>query len=471
MKQAKATYNKVGKKKRSVKKTKEGYIYNEKTKRFNKIKVKKGKSKVVPKVEPKVENKTELKPKQPMTITKTSTGEVIPLKLKEKKGGDMDVPLSVPVPQLKPETSVETQNRILADIISSYDNINKSFQDISNSNLPISNKQQAYEQERIALENYKNSVLASYGSILTPNRMDYQRKAYQYDNETYKIGLNSLENGLPQNPVNFENFEEEEQASYSIDHGYEPPKTSLDRAESFYAREPILVGKKDPAVVIPRLGEMASIYPYNEDKLIGGKQYSKEELKSILNKKVKQLFFRDVRKQKPSITDKKLEMVYTKHKKQIQTSATNAIVAFLTRGGCSGGIVCPPDQYSDGDQCYDKTARMDVFNRKDYIDNQTNQSKANALKPVSTPLSVVSGTKPSVDDPNPPSSSVNDASSGAVEDFVKAITPPDKGIVFGTNMDDVGSLRDWIDTVATIGEKTVDGVVSVFKALDIFSWI
>ena len=467
MKQAKLTYKATNPRVKTDRSKDPNYVYNEKTKRYNKKKVKKGK-KSVKKEEVPAPIQTELKPKEPMTITKTSTGEVIPLKLKEKKGGD--VPLQVPLVQQRPETSVEEQQRILADIISSYDEYNKKFQDISNSNLPITNKRDAYENERQALETYNTSVFSTYGSTLSPKQMNYQTKAYQYDIDTYKIGLNSLQNGLPRNPVNFENFEEAEEEAYAIDHSYKPPATSLDRAESFYAHEPVLVGKKNPQVVVPMLGSNASTYPYGDVSMKGGAHKSKEELKQILAKKIKDMFVRDMKKLRPSLTDSKIIEVYNKHKDKIQDMAGNAIISLISKGGCNkslGGIICPPGQYQDGNNCYNKEARMDVFNRNDYIDNQTNQSQQNALKPVSAPLSFVSGTKSSVDDPNPPPAQ----STGAIEDIISSITPPDKGIIFGTNMDDAGSIKDWIDTVATIGEKTIDGVASVFKALNPLSWI
>ena len=145
-------------------------------------------------------------------------------------------------------------------------------------------------------------------------------------------------------------------------------------------------------------------------------------------------------------------------------------------GSCcvTGGLTCGPNQYQDGNQCYDKQQRMGTFNRTQYLDNQTNKSNDYAQRPSAATLSMTKGTTSSIDDANPlpqaPQTS-SAKSTGAVEDFISNITPPDKGPIFGTSGDDVTSIKDWVDTIATIGEKTADGVVSVFKALDPFSWL
>ena len=381
-------------------------------------------------------------------------------------------------PEKMAEKSDQDQSKIMVDIMNSYDEFNKRFEDISNSNTSRDNKRTQYNSERERLDKYHQSVLENYKETLSKDKMEIEEKAYKYAADTYNIGVDNLSDGAPQQRVDFENFDENDTITAIIDKALAYPRGPLDRARSFYSVpiEPAAIQSFNP--VIPAFGKMATIYPYGrqqaEKKAVGGK--IQKSPKQMLKELAKNMFVRDMVNKFPDVSKKKIIDLYNKRKNDIFSILTDAIVdAMQIRGGAD----CAANQYKSGDRCYNKQERMTPFVREEFFAEQKRQADAKQyrdngmVKPAEarTLPSIDSRTKTSSDAAMPlPSPKPQDNSSkNFVEKFSAAVTPSESGPIFGTDGRDISDPKSWVDTAANIFIGTAEGVKSIFDALgDLF---
>ena len=396
--------------------------------------------------------------------------------MEEKRAG-----VAPPAPDKKSEMSEKDQNKLSVDILSSYDEYNKRFQDISNSNMSADGKRTEYNNERTRLETYHNSVIKNYSEVLSADKMKLIERAYNYANETYKIGLSDIKSGAPQQRVEFENFDDNDTITQIIDERLAFPRGPLDRAKSFYS-----VAIKDSPIqnfkpFISKLGSMASIYPYGyqlAEKAMraGAVKKAKKTPKEILKKLTKEMFLRDMKRRFPNISDKRIMEVFEKNKSDIKSLVTDAIVDMME---VRGGADCGPNQYTSGDRCFDKQPRMEKFDKDQFFmekkreaDAKDRKDDGSVMAPLARPLpSKDMGTKTSADPANPlPNPKPQDNSEkNFVEKFSAAVTPSEKGAIFGTDGRDISDPKAWVDSLANIFVSTADGVGTIFEALgDLF---
>ena len=227
-----------------------------------------------------------------------------------------------------------------------------------------------------------------------------------------------------------------------------------------------------------------SSYPSNalesqnaiQTPLIGGGS----KLKTKLAEDVKKLFIRDMKRLLPKKTVKKIEEVYEKHKKEIQMFMGDVIMDKMVGGSYHGGAVeCGENQYKSGDKCYDKEKRQTgKFDKTKFIEEQKLESKKNiADAPLVAPKpKAPTIVKDTVDDANknvvviPQAKDSEKSEDGFIDKFKTAVTPPERGYIFGTDESDLSDPRAWVDSVASIAVATARGVETVFEALDPFSW-
>lgn len=390
----------------------------------------------------------------------------------EKKAGNVPA-----APEKLPEKSETDQSKIMVDIMNSYDEFNKRFQDIANSNTSLSNKRTQYNNERGRLDKYHGSTIKTYEDVLSVQNKEIEAKAYKYAAETYKIGLDNLKEGAPQRRVEFENFQDNEKITKIIDEALSVPRTALDRARSFFS-VPIFdqpIQTFNP--VIPALGKMASPYPYGHQMAVkqarGGK--SKKTPKEMLKQLTKDMFIRDMGRKYPDVPVKKIMAAYETHKRDIRSIVTDAIVDSMQ---IRGGAACGPDEFASGDRCFKKQARPDNFDRDKFFADQKGAVAAKErkddgmVKPNAAPvLSEDMATKRTADPAMPlPAPKPQDKNSkDFVEKFSAAVTPPDSGPIFGTDGSDITDPKAWVDTLGSIFIGTAQGVESIFSALgDLF---
>ena len=376
-------------------------------------------------------------------------------------------------PEKLPEKSEADQKKIMIDIMNSFDVFNKRFEQISNSNSSLAEKRSQYNNERDRLDKYKMSLASTYGDVLSDDNKQIVEKAYKYALETYKIGVESLKEGAPQNRVDFENFDDNQTITEIIDKALSVPRTALDRARSFFS-----VPIKDQPIqtfnpTIPALGKMASAYPYGYQlatkQIRGGK--SKKTPKQMLVQLTKDLFIREMSKKYPEVPTKKIIEAYEKNKGDIRAIVTDMIIDSME---IRGGADCASDEYKSGERCFKKEARPDTFDRDKFFADQKKDAADKErrddgfTKQNDAPeLSVDVSTKLSSDDamPLPAPKPQQKDEKGFVDKFATSITPPDSGPIFGTRGDDITSAKDWVDTLSNIFIGTASGVSTIFDAL------
>jgi hypothetical protein len=380
-------------------------------------------------------------------------------------------------PAKLPEKSEADQKKIMIDIMNSFDVFNKRFEQISNSNSSLAEKRSQYNNERDRLDKYKMSLASTYGDILSDDNKQIVEKAYKYALETYKIGVESLKEGTPQNRVDFENFDDNQTITEIIDKALSVPRTALDRARSFFS-----VPVKDYPIqtfnpTIPALGKMATIYPYGyqlSTKQIRGGQ-AKKTPKQMLVQLTKDLFIREMGKKYPEVPTKKIIAAYEKNIGDIRAIVTDMIIDSME---IRGGADCGPGEYASGDRCFKKEARPDTFDRDKFFSDQKREADSKErrddgfTKQNDAPaITVDSSTKRTADAAMPlPAPKPQDKNEkGFVDKFSASITPPDSGIIFGTDASDITSAKDWVDSLANIFIGTASGVSTIFNALgDLF---
>ena len=218
----------------------------------------------------------------------------------------------------------------------------------------------------------------------------------------------------------------------------------------------------------------STVFENSKEPIIGGSA----KLKKKLKEDVKKLFMRDMKKKFTKKSAKQIEAVYKKHKAEIQSFITDVIVDEIRGGSYHGGAECGADQYKSGDKCYDKQQRQTgKFDKDKFLEEQKLESKKNiADAPIVAPKPIERKmVKDTVDDANKtitliPQVSDADKSDGFIDDFSKAVTPPDRGPIFNTTGDDISDPKAWIDTIANIAVGTAKGLETIWDALDPGSW-
>ena len=385
-----------------------------------------------------------------------------------KKAGNVPA-----APEKMEEKSADDQSKIMVDIMNSYDELNKRLEEISNSDSTLSNKRIQYNNTRNRLDKYHLSIVKNYDDVLSDDNKAIEERGYRYVAETYKIGLSSLQEGAPQQRVEFENFEDGGTITQIIDRALSVPRSALDRARSFFSvpiiDEPIQTFRP----VLPALGRMATIYPYGrqqaEKQARGGKV--KKTPKQMLDKLTRDMFIRDMARLYPEVSPKKIIEAYNKHKSDIRSIVTDAIIDAME---IRGGAVCGDDQYSSGDRCYNKQPRPDKFDRDEFFAEQRREADAKKyredgmVKPNDAPvLTLDMSTKRTADPAMPlPAPEPQDKNTkDFVDKFSASVTPPESGPIFGTDGRDISDPKAWVDTAANIFIGTAEGVGTIFKSL------
>ena len=400
----------------------------------------------------------------------------VPKRLKPDSPAQPVLPVAPREPKEKTE---KDHSAILQDIKDSYNSFNDRFESISNSPTSIKNKREQYNLELAKLDEYHRNISDQYGSVLAKDKLEKINKMYNFVVQTYKIGVDSLTAGEPGNRVTFEDIGENNTITKIIDERLSVPEGPMDRARSFHNKAMPEDDKFIPFVIPRRAQGMASIYPYKYQikakKEMGGMYGGKKSAKEMLKSDVKSLFLRDMKRlTKKSVAE--IEKIYKKHKSDIEARATDAILdMIMMRGGAhcggelqlrQGGIVCKDDEYMSGDRCYRKKSRSEVSIKPTTDILSKERSEAPVLKPEAGPLpSMTSETKPTADaanplpDPKPQGKDERDF----VEKFSAAVTPPDRGPVFGTDGTDISDPKAWVDTLASIAVGTAQGVATIFE--------
>lgn len=380
-------------------------------------------------------------------------------------------------PEKLPEQSVADQKQIMVDIMNSYDEFNKRFQDISNSNASLGNKKSQYNNERDRADKYHATAVKNYAEVLSADNKTIEEKAYRYVLETYKIGMDSLKEGQPTQRVEFENMDDQETITKLIDQALAVPRTALDRAKSFFSvpLPKAEIQKFNP--VIPALGKMATIYPYGrqmaEKAAMGGKM--KKSPKQMLAKLTRDMFIRDMSRKFPKVSRKKIIEVFEKNKSDIKSLITDVIIDAIE---IRGGAACKQGEYASGDRCFKKKERPEDFDRSKFFAEQKKEADSKERKDdgfvkenAAPDMKKDSGTKSSSDAANPmpaPKPQQKDERN-FVEKFSAAVTPSEVGPIFGTDSSDITDARDWVDSLAGIFLGTAKGVETIFDALgDLF---
>ena len=351
----------------------------------------------------------------------------------------------------------------MVDMVNSYDEFNKRFEQISNSNSTMDVKRSQYETERDRIDKYHENAVLNYSNVLSPDKMKLEERAYSYALETFKIGMQSLIGGEPQQRVDFENFYDNDTITEIIDKSLAFPHGPLDRAKSFYS-VPI---------------EDASIRSFNPTVQMAQKQISggkvKKSPKQLIKELTKDMFIRDMMRLFPNKSKKQIMDAYDKNKNDIRSIVTDAIVDMIDiRGGAECGI----NQYKSGDRCYDKQPRMQDFNRDKFFAEQKKNASARERKddgsverpqanPIAMPSRDMIDTRVSNPLPNPkPQTKRED---DFAEKFSKAVTPSESGVFFGTDGSNISDPKAWADTLGNIFVGTARGVETIFSAIaDLF---
>jgi hypothetical protein len=388
--------------------------------------------------------------------------------MEEKMSGNAPV-----APEKLPEKSKQDQKQIMVDIMNSYDTFNKRFEDVSNSSASLENKRSQYNSERDRIDKFHSITLQNFGDTLSDENKRIDDKAYRYALETYKIGLDSLKAGAPQQRVEFENFDDNDTITEIIDKALSVPRTALDRARSFFS-VPI---KNYPIQtfhpVVPALGRMASAYPYGyqmtEKAMRGGK--AKKTPKQMITQLTKDMFVRDMSRKYPKMSKEKIMAAYKKNLGDIRSVVTDAIADAMK---IRGGAACGPDEFSSGDRCYKKQARPDNFDRDKFFADQkgevaarerrddgfTKQNDAPELKADMSTKRTADAAMP-LPAPKPQDKTEKDF----FEKFSAAVTPEESGAIFGTDGTDISDPKAWVDTLANIFVGTASGIGTIFDAL------
>jgi len=393
----------------------------------------------------------------------------------EKKAGNAPV-----APEKLPEKSDKDQTQIMVDITNSYDNFNKRFEDISNSNASLENKRNQYNSERDKIDKFHAMTMSNYGESLSSENKKIEEETYRYALETYKIGIDSLKAGTPQQRVEFENYDESNTITDIIDEALSFPRGPMDRARSFYS-----VPIEDQPIqtfnpTVPALGRMASAYPYGyqmnekamrQDK-IGGKAKSP---KQMLAKLTKDMFVRDMSRKYPKVSKEKILDAFKRYKDDINAIMADAILDTMKM---RGGTMCGPDEFKSGDRCFKKQARPEKFDRDKFFAEQKRQAEDKErkddgmVKPNEAPVvKEQMETKRTVDPamPLPQPKPQNKDEKNFFEKFATAVTPEESGPIFGTDETNLADVRAWVDSAANIFLGTARGIATIFDALgDIF---
>ena len=396
--------------------------------------------------------------------------------MEQKKAGQIPI-----APEKLPEKSEKDQTQIMVDITNSYDNFNKRFEDISNSAASLENKRSQYNSERDKIDKFHAMTMTNYGDSLSSENKKVEEDAYRYALETYKIGIDSLKAGVPQQRVDFENFDESNTVTEIIDKALAVPRGPMDRARSFYSvpieDQPIQSFKP----VVPALGRMASAYPYGyqmnekamrQDDIGGGKTKTpKQMLKQI----TRTMFIRDMSRKYPEVPRKKIVAAFEKYKDDIFSIMTDAILDTMKM---RGGQMCGPDEFKSGDRCYKKQARPEKFDRDEFFAEQKRQADAKEkrddgmVKPNEAPVVKEERETKRTADPAMPMHAPkpqNKDEKNFFEKFAAAVTPEESGPIFATDETDLSDPRAWVDSAANIFLGTARGVATIFESLgDIF---
>ena len=402
----------------------------------------------------------------------------VPARIKPDAPAQPVLPVAPRIPKEKTE---KDQNTILQDIKDSYNNFNDRFEDISNSSAGIKDKRDEYNRERDKLDEYHISIHEKYNDILPKDKLEKNDKMYKFVLETYKIGIENLSAGEPGLRVTFDEYGDDNNITRIIDERLAVPEGPMDRARSFY-NKPIPEDDGYIPFVVPRRAQgMASIYPYKyqlkEKKemggMYGGKKQKMKSAKEMLKMDVKSLFFRDMKR----ITKKSLEQIekiYKQNKTDIEARATDAIIEMmLMTGGAhyGGAVICKDNEFRSGDKCYRKKSRAEVSIKPKPV-MSAEMMKAPVLMPDASPLPLATTeTKPTADaaNPLPDPKPQNKDERNFVEKFSAAVTPPDRGPIFGTDGSDISDPKAWIDTLGNIAVGTAQGVKTIFdEFIDLF---
>ena len=185
----------------------------------------------------------------------------------------------------------------------------------------------------------------------------------------------------------------------------------------------------------------------------------------------KDLFIREMGKKYPEVPTKKIIAAYEKNIGDIRAIVTDMIIDSME---IRGGADCASDEYKSGERCFKKEARPDTFDREKFFADQKREADAKErrddgfTKQNEAPeLSVDVSTKLSSDDamPLPQPKPQQKDEKNFVDKFSASITPPDSGIIFGTDATDITSVKDWVDSLAGIFVGTASGVSTIFDAL------
>ena len=413
----------------------------------------------------------------------------------------------VSVPETKQEKKeVKKQDRdnkeILSDILDSYDSFNKNFQDISNSDNTKIEKKTNYNNEKTRLENYHTKTKNEYVNILSKEMLVYMEQAYDYAIDSFKIGSTVLQDGVPKNRVEFEDFDEPMTIQVVIDKAIEAKPDIMDNYKSFYAEE---IPEHEPIdkPLKPFYGDNSTLYPHSGGVKDGGAYHggkSKKIPKKSIIEMTKDLFIRDMKKKLPDVSLSKILEVYKKHKDKIEDTLLDAVIKLMVSGG---QLECGPNQYKAGEKCYtlrkefqtgpaktvqfkepkkepskEKTCSADEFksgdkcykkekkqtgqfDRKKYIEDHNL-----ALEPEVTPLKPI---------PKENKSEIAQVFDGP---SVRKVTHPlyvepkyrGDGPIFGTNEGDLTDPRSYADAIANIAVKTFDGLKSVWDVVGPLAW-
>ena len=128
----------------------------------------------------------------------------------------------------KPDIIVtgKIQNNILADVLDSYDNFNKEFARIANTNMAKSFKQAEFNKIMDRASQFNEKILTTLKKSLDPLSFKRSQDAYDHTRRNFEIGYKNLSSGYDQ--VEYEDYEDNKEMQNIIEKQLEIPKSVLD---------------------------------------------------------------------------------------------------------------------------------------------------------------------------------------------------------------------------------------------------
>ena len=275
---------------------------------------------------------------------------------------------------IEDELPSNEENSILADILDSFDNINKEYETTFNSPMMGSEKFEEYNRIAERADDYEIRAmkLVKGFSLQTRNRVE---RAYRHVRKTEKVTRPSITSGVPQKIGEFKNFEEEDRDASLIEASLavEPSIQTLDDAQFGVAFAETIDDYEWDAGAVPPLreGEVSmQNYPQqviyeappafrdtynpiyqqsNEYSDFTSSVFPKKEMSDIkadIDDAVFKRYMMVMRKFNPYSSENHIKWMFAKNKKYVYEMILDLLESDK-KGGYYGGEMADPRLYTE----------------------------------------------------------------------------------------------------------------------------